>query len=114
ASTTRRYGGTGLGLAICKELAELMGGAIGVHSCPGEGSTFWFTVALGVATDKEFQEAKEPSPDALREAARLLTGTRVLVAEDTQVNQWVVGSMLDELGCRATLVDNGRLAVEIS
>jgi signal transduction histidine kinase len=49
ASTTRRYGGTGLGLAICKHLAELMDGAIGVHSVPGQGSMFWFEVTLQTA-----------------------------------------------------------------
>ncbi len=59
----RRYGGTGLGTAIARNLVELMGGAIGVHSRPGLGSTFWFELPL---------ERGEREPDALPKQRVLL------------------------------------------
>ena len=106
ASTTRRYGGTGLGLAISKQLAELMGGTVGVDSTPGRGSTFWFTARLTVDPSAAPAAAAAPSPVAAPAA-----GARILVAEDNDVNQMVVGEMLRRLGHTPELVDNGHAAV---
>lgn len=56
-STTRRYGGTGLGTTIARQLVNLMGGEIGVHSALGAGATFWFRLSLKKQTVSEGQAA---------------------------------------------------------
>jgi signal transduction histidine kinase/ActR/RegA family two-component response regulator len=103
ASTTRRHGGSGLGLAIVKDLAELMGGEVGVESRLGEGSTFWLDLRLRRADAAE--AAHEPEPGAAGAPA-----THVLLAEDDRVNQMVVEAMLTQLGCTVDVVNDGDAA----
>ena len=105
SSSSRKYGGTGLGLALSKRLVESMGGDIGVRTQPGQGSTFWFTARF--ARRDETGHAVPATPASER-AGR----PRVLVVEDTAVNQKVAVAMLENLGYQADVVGNGLEAVE--
>ncbi|MFZ5499654.1 MAG: PAS domain S-box protein [Pseudomonadota bacterium] len=105
ASTTRRFGGTGLGLALCKRLVELMDGEIGVESCAGEGSTFWFEIPCPLAAEPAALDHEPAPPVAQRQG-------RVLLAEDNAVNRRIAEAMLGKLGHAVTSVADGRAAVE--
>jgi signal transduction histidine kinase/DNA-binding response OmpR family regulator len=104
SSITRRFGGTGLGLAISKRLVAIMDGEIGVDSTPGQGSTFWFQIALAAG--------ERPLDEAAPTAAAQLRPLSILLAEDNRVNQKVALGLLKPGGHVVDVVEHGAAAVE--
>ena len=92
--------GAGLGLAVCRAYGAKMGGTVGLTSMPGEGSAFWFKVALPVA-------AARPARVTVEERPRPALNTRALIVEDQDYNLLVIEHILTCLGYETEHATNG-------
>lgn len=102
ASTNRRFGGTGLGLAISKRLVEMMGGTISFSSEFGVGTTFVFTVPVTIA---------RPAAKLTSDAIQATSQKQLLVVEDNVINRKVITRMLENMGHRVQIAEDGEAAL---
>ena len=105
-SISRKYGGSGLGLAISKRLVECMEGKIGIKSVLGKGTTFWFEIPCLVVRNEIIGATSVIKPRKVYNAH-----FRILLVEDSRINQFVLKTMLENLGHKVRVAGNGEEAV---
>ena len=109
-SINRLYGGAGLGLPICKKLVNQMGGEIDIDSIKGQGTIVSFTCQLYEPFGSDLVNLDEKSSPSMHE---ILTGVKVLVAEDNLFSQKLIVKLLEMYGAECSVVNNGLEAIEI-
>ncbi len=110
AGNTNRYGGSGLGMAITKNLVDMMEGEIIVESQKGAGSAFTVTVPLISSDRKETPEEEAQQMDGIEE---VLSGKRILMAEDVDQNAEILADLLDLEDIHSARARNGEDAVRM-
>ncbi len=105
---TKLYGGTGLGLAISKNLAEILGGEIGVSSVSGEGSTFWFILPRNEVPLKHEAALRRPRSDV-----RSWEGKQILIAEDDHSNYYFLYEAIKDTGVKVIWAKDGEETLEM-
>ena len=107
SSARTQYKGTGLGMAITKRYVDLMNGTICVESEKGRGSTFIVEIPLELTDGENVQKQELPMAKAD------LSGVKVLLAEDNELNAEIAIVQLEELGIQVTRAADGKEAVKI-
>ncbi len=115
-STSRKYGGTGLGLAISKQLVEMMNGKIWVESAYTKGSTFSFEIdleELSYCSIEENNTVKQEKANSIQEDIEILSGKKILLAEDNLINQEIILGLLENSKIEIDIAENGKEAIEL-
>ena len=116
-TTTRQYGGTGLGLTIARQLAELMGGEVGVVSQETVGTTFWFTAVFTTQSERRHAPRNlflaKKATESPFSSIIAPSGIRILIAEDDFTNQLMTKTILEKFGYQVDVANNGAEALKL-